>query len=253
MRTVRRIITLATAGACTLAVVSSAQAATVTAVPSHLGAVITGHHPESTVTFQADPGMAFAHDGTFVPVEQDNLFNWELVSTDCNGPLSQPGAPVTSCTALVRVLTDVPGIRLGSTPMLHFHALQFDPAGVKPSTVVKLDATVHGGITYPLAAVTKAASVTPSFVHQSGTAVFRISYNLGMAGHVQVVSVRTGKVVRTFAASGSGWGVRWHGRDGHGRLVPPGAYRMRAVASVRRPFVHKLDVLRSRWATTRMH
>jgi hypothetical protein len=250
MRTVRRIITLATAGACTLAVASSTQAATVTAVPADMGAVVTGHHPEATVTFKADPGMAFARDGSFVPLESDNLFDWELVSTDCNGPLSQPSAPVTSCTALVRVLTDVPGENLGTTPMLHFHAVEFDLAGVEPSTVVQRDATVGGGITYPSARATKGASVTPSFFHQSGTAVFRIAYNLGMTGHVKVVSVRTGEVVRTFAASGFAWTVRWHGRDGHGHLVAPGRYRMQAVASVRRPFIAKLDTLRSRWVTT---
>ena len=249
----KHLLPLATVCVCALTVVPSVQAATATAVPSHLGAVITGHHPEATVTFRADPGMAFAHDGGGVPLEQDNLFSWDLVSTDCNGPLSQPGAPVSSCTAVVRVLADAPGTRLGSSPVLHFDALQFDPVGVEPSRVIKLDATVHGGITYPLARVTRAAAVTPSFVRQSGTAVFRIAYNLGMSGHVKVVSVRTGQVVRTFAVDvQSAWQVRWHGRDDHGRKVAPGAYRMRAVASVRRPFVHKLDVLRSRWVTTRM-
>ncbi len=90
-------------------------------------------------------------------------------------------------------------------------------------------------------------------MHQSGTAVFRIAFNLGMSGHVKVVSVRTGQVVCIFAVDvQSAWQVRWHGRDDHGRKVAPGTYRMRAVASVRRPFVRNLDVLRSRWVTTRM-
>ncbi len=254
MRNVRRIITLATAGACTLAVASSAQAATVTAVPSNMGAVVTGNHPESTVTFQADPGMAFAHNDGFVPLEQDNEFNWELVSTDCNGPLSQPNAPVASCTALVRVLTEQPGIRLGSTPMLHFNALEFDPDGVKPSNVVKLDATIGGGITTPPARAVKGVTVTPSFVHQSGAAVFRVTYDRGMSGRVEVVSMRTGRVVRTLHVRDLrvSWQVRWHGRDDHGHLVAPGRYQMRAVAHVKRPFIAKPDVLRSRWVATRM-
>jgi hypothetical protein len=244
----RLLLTLAVAGAGALAAPGLARAATVTAVPANMGAVVAGHHPEATVTFRADPGLAFARDGSFVPLEADNLFVWQLVSTDCNAPLSPP---VTSCTALVRVLSVVPTTRLGQDPMLHFQALQVDPAGVKPSTVVKLDATIGGGITTAPAHAVKGASVTPSFARPR-VAVFRVSYDQGMTGHVQVVSVRTGKVVRTLPASGFAWVVRWHGRDDHGQLVAPGAYRLRAVASVRRPFVAKLDTLRSRWVVTRV-
>jgi FlgD Ig-like domain len=253
MHNVRRIITFATAGACALAVASSAQAATVTAVPSTMGAVVTGQHPEVTVTFHADPGMAFAHDDGAFPLTQTYETAWDEVSDTCNGPLSVPGTPVTSCSALMRVHTEEPGINLG-VPLLHLDVLEFDPDGVKPSSVVQLDATVPGGITYPPARATRAASVTPSFVHQSGTAVFRVAYNLGMTGSVKVVSVRTGKVVRTFAVNvQSSWQVRWHGRDDHGHKVAPGRYRMRAVAHVKRPFIATPDVLRSHWVTTLMH
>ena len=87
--------------------------------------------------------------------------------------------------------------------------------------MVKLDATIGGGITTAPAHAVKGASVTPSFARPR-VAVFRVSYDQGMTGHVQVVSVRTGKVVRTLPASGFAWVVRSHGRDDHGQLVAPG-------------------------------
>ena len=253
MRNVLRIITLTTACACTLAVASSAQGATVTAVPADLGAVVTGHHPETTITFHADPGMAFAHDDGAFPLTQTYETEWDEVSDTCNGPLSVPGAPVTSCSALMRVHTEEPGINLGF-PLLHLDVLEFDPDGIKPSKVVQLDAVVQGGITTPPAHAVKGATVTPSFVHQSGAAVFRVTYDRGMSGRVEVVSMRTGRVVRTLHVRDLrvSWQVRWHGRDDHGHLVAPGRYQMRAVAHVKRPFIAKPDVLRSRWVATRM-
>ena len=51
----RLLLTLAVAGAGALAAPGLARAATVTAVPANMAAVVAGHHPEATVTVPGRP------------------------------------------------------------------------------------------------------------------------------------------------------------------------------------------------------
>jgi hypothetical protein len=228
----RFILTLATVGVCALTVAPSASAATVTADPSNLGQVVAGHHPTATVTFTADPGMAFRRHATYVPLEQTAPTTWELVSTDCNGPLSQPGALVTSCSALMRVVTDHPGTPLG-VPSLAFSADEFDPAGVKPTVFDQLTARIQGRVVEPLIGHTNISRkvFNPLVVDGYRDRVrYTAAFTQPTTGHVQVLN-STGRVVKGWSFSGRSMSVVWHGHNGTGAKVKPGTYRFRVVAT----------------------
>ncbi len=144
----RRILTLLLAAACPLVFAGVAQAATWTANPTKLGAVVVGHHPRVKVTFRATPGLAFQR--STIHVNQTRPTVWELVADPtCTGPLSQPDF-VTSCTAILRVFDPPIGTRFGSAVALQFKAVESDPSGGTVTTRnVNLNARVYGHIVAP--------------------------------------------------------------------------------------------------------